>query len=51
MLERRPFNVVATRGVAHKLARIMWAMAAHGREYDPNWLSQAPHAKAATAAA
>lgn len=50
MLERRPFNVVAT-AVAHKLARIMWAMAAHGREYDPNWLSQAPHAKAASIAA
>ncbi|WP_395691255.1 transposase, partial [Piscinibacter sp.] len=50
MLERRPFNVVAT-AVAHKLARIMWAMAAHGREYDPNWLSQAPHAKAASTAA
>ena len=29
MLERRPFNVVVT-AVAHKLARIMWAMAAHG---------------------
>jgi transposase len=37
MLERRPFNVVAT-AVAHKLARIAWAMAAHGRCYDPGWV-------------
>ena len=33
MLERRPFNVVATAGRS-QAGPIMWAMAAHGREYD-----------------
>jgi transposase len=32
MLQRRPFNVVVT-AVAHKLARIAWAMIAHGSAY------------------
>lgn len=32
MLQRRPFNVVAT-AVAHKLARTAWAMVAHGSGY------------------
>lgn len=36
MLKRRPFNVVAT-AVAHKLARMAWAMAAHGSEYRDRW--------------
>lgn len=36
MLKRRPFNVVAT-AVAHKLARMAWAMAAHGSEYSDRW--------------
>lgn len=36
MLQRRPFNVVAT-AVAHKLARTAWAMAAHGCAYEPRW--------------
>lgn len=36
MLKRRPFNVVAT-AVAHKLARIAWAMAAHGQRYEQRW--------------
>ena len=36
MLTRRPFNVVAT-AVAHKLARIAWAMAAHDRVYEQRW--------------
>ena len=34
MLLRRPFNVVAT-AVAHKLARVAWAMVAHGTRYEP----------------
>lgn len=33
MLKRRPFNVVVT-AVAHKLARIAWAMVAHGSSYQ-----------------
>jgi len=41
MLERRPFNVVAT-AVAHKLARTAWAMAAHGRVYVRDWKSEPP---------
>lgn len=36
MLQRRPFNVVAT-AVAHKLARTAWAMAAHGSAYESRW--------------
>ena len=43
MLERRPFNV-GHRGRSSQKWPASWAMAAHGREYDPNWLSQAPHA-------
>lgn len=34
MLQRRPFNVVAT-AVAHKLARIAWSIAAHGGTFEP----------------
>ncbi len=41
MLQRRPFNVVVT-AVAHKLARIAWAIAAHQRAYDPAWQSVPP---------
>lgn len=33
LLQRRPFNVVAT-AVAHKLARTAWAMTAHGTAYQ-----------------
>jgi transposase len=33
MLQRRPFNVVAT-AVAHKMARTAWAMVAHGSAYQ-----------------
>lgn len=36
MLARRPFNVVAT-AVAHKLARIAWAMVTHERSYEQRW--------------
>lgn len=33
MLQRRPFNVVAT-AVAHKMARTAWAMVVHGSAYQ-----------------
>jgi transposase len=46
MLARRPFNVVVV-AVAHKLARIAWALVAHGRSYTADWQSQPPaHAAA-----
>lgn len=35
LLQRRPFNVVAT-AVAHKMARTAWAMAAHGTPWQAN---------------
>ena len=35
LAERRGFNVAAT-ALANKLARIAWAMLAHGREYQPS---------------
>lgn len=41
MLKRRPFNVVAT-AMAHKLARMAWAMAAHGTDYNDRWRSTQP---------
>jgi len=34
MLKRRPFNVVAV-AVAHKLARIAWAIVVRGERFDP----------------
>jgi len=43
LLERRPFNVVVV-AVAHKLARIAWALVAHGRAYETNWKATAPQA-------
>ena len=49
MLERRPFNVVAT-AVAHKLARIAWAIASHQRTYDPAWKPESPRGAPATTA-
>lgn len=36
MLKRRPFNVVVV-AVAHKLARMAWAIVAHGRVYEDRW--------------
>lgn len=41
LLQRRPFNVVAA-AVVHKLARIAWAIVAHGRQYDAQWQSVPP---------
>lgn len=39
LLQRRPANVVAV-ALAHKLARLAWALVAHQREYDPRWRSR-----------
>ena len=41
LLLRRPFNVVVA-ALANKMARVAWALVAHARDYDPNWLSVAP---------
>lgn len=41
LLQRRPFNVVVV-ALAHKLARIAWALAAYGRHYDGQWKSTSP---------
>jgi transposase len=41
LLLRRPFNVVVA-ALANKLARVAWAMVAHKRDYDLDWLSVAP---------
>jgi transposase len=49
MLERRPFNVVVT-ALAHKLARVAWALAAHARTYDPAWQSEPPRTATSSAA-
>jgi len=35
MLRRRPVNVVVT-AIANKMARTIWALLAHGRDYEPN---------------
>ena len=41
LLDRRPVNVAVV-ALAHKLARMAWALVAHQREYDPRWQSQPP---------
>lgn len=46
LLDRRPPNVVAV-ALAHKLARLAWALVAHERQYDPQWHSQPLRANAA----
>ena len=38
---RRPANVVAV-AVAHKMARTAWAILAHGRPYQQNYVSVQP---------
>lgn len=38
LLLRRPFNVVVA-ALANKMARVAWALVAHGRAYDPSWSS------------
>jgi transposase len=39
LLKRRPFNVVAV-AVAHKIAKVAWAMARYERTYSTCWRSQ-----------
>ena len=39
LAKRRPPNVVAV-AMAHKTARTIWALLAHDREYEPNFVSQ-----------
>ena len=39
LLDRRPVNVAVV-ALAHKLARLAWALVAHQRDYDPCWQSQ-----------
>jgi transposase len=41
LLKRRPFNVAVV-ALANKTARIAWAMLAHGRDYDPSYISARP---------
>ena len=41
LLQRRHFNVVVV-ALANKLARTAWALVAHGRNYDGQWVSVAP---------
>lgn len=41
LLAKRPFNVVVV-AVAHKIARVAWAIVAHGRQYDASWHSTPP---------
>lgn len=41
LLLRRPPNVAAV-ALANKMARIAWAMVAHGRDYDADWISAKP---------
>jgi transposase len=36
LLSRRPKNVVIV-ALANKIARTIWALLAHGREFDPRW--------------
>lgn len=50
MLQRRPANVVAV-ALANKLARLAWALVAHGRSYDNQWVSQPPALACAAATA
>lgn len=41
LLKRRPFNVAVV-ALANKTARTAWAMLAHGRDYDPKYVSVKP---------
>lgn len=50
MLVRRPMNVVIV-ALANKMARMAWALVAHGREYQRDWQAAGPGCSAASAAA
>jgi transposase len=45
--QRRPKNVVIV-ALANKIARTIWAVLAHGRKYDREYVSSMPQAAAAT---
>lgn len=49
MLVRRPMNVVVV-ALANKMARMAWALVAHGREYQRDWQSARPECSAASTA-
>jgi transposase len=50
MLARRPLNVVIV-ALANKMARMAWALVAHGRDYQRDWRSARAGCSAASAAA
>jgi transposase len=50
MLVRRPMNVVIV-ALANKMARMAWALVAHGREYQRDWRAARSECSAASAAA
>jgi transposase len=50
LMLRRPANVAVV-ALANKLARTAWALLAHGREYERDWVSKPPRAAQAAAAA
>ena len=41
LLSRRPKNVVIV-ALANKIARTIWALLAHGRDFDPRWRQAVP---------
>jgi hypothetical protein len=45
LLARRPFNVV-TAALANKIARTIWAVLAHERKYDKEYVSSIPQTAA-----
>ena len=49
-LVRRPMNVVIV-ALANKMARMAWALVAHGREYQRDWRAARSECSAASAAA
>ena len=49
MLMRRPMNVVVV-ALANKMARMAWALVAHGREYQRDWQAARSECSAASAA-
>jgi transposase len=50
ILVRRPMNVVIV-ALANKMARMAWALVAHGREYQRDWRGARPECSTASAVA
>lgn len=46
LMQRRPMNVAVV-ALANKLARTAWALVAHQRDFERNWVSMPPHLAAA----